>query len=201
MPPKFKFTKEEILSVALDITRLKGINGLTARSLAEKLGTSAKPIFGQFQNMEDLQKHVLDAAHARYLAYQSDALTDLRYPPYKASGMAYIAFAREEKELFKILFMRDRTGETIGENREEIRPILEILKANLQLSEEDAYLFHMESWIYVHGIATMVATNYLDWDMEFISNALTDFYQGLKLHYARRNQNGCYSDKKLNKSL
>lgn len=201
MPPKFKFTKEEILAVALDITRLEGMNGLTARSLAKKLGTSAKPIFGQFQNMEDLQKQVLDAAHTRYLAYQSDALLDPRYPPYKASGMAYIAFAREEKELFKLLFMRDRTGEIIGENREEIRPILEILKANLQLSEEEAYLFHMESWIFVHGIATMVATNYLDWDMEFISNALTDFYQGLKLHYTRRRQNGCYSDRKLNKDL
>ena len=34
-----------------------------------------------------------------------------QYPPYKASGMAYIRFAREQRELFKLLFMRDRTNE------------------------------------------------------------------------------------------
>ncbi len=180
MPPKFKFTKDEILAAALDITRENGLESLTARSLAARLGSSTKPIFGLFQSMEEVQAGVLEAANA---LYQSYLLTDMRsgeYPPYKASGMAYIRFAREEKNLFRLLFMRDRTGETIEENREEIRPILEIIMANLGLSEEDAYLFHLELWLYVHGIATMIATNYLDWDICFISKALTDAYMGLK---------------------
>ena len=54
-------------------------------------------------------------------------MTDGKYPPYKASGIAYIQFAKEEKELFKLLFMRDRTGEKIEENREEIRPMLNLI--------------------------------------------------------------------------
>ena len=33
------------------------------------------------------------------------------YPPYKAMGMGYIRFAAEERELFRLLFMRDRSGE------------------------------------------------------------------------------------------
>ena len=110
-------------------------------------------------------------------------MTDNKYPPYKASGIAYIQFAKEEKELFKLLFMRDRTGEKLEENREELRPILTIIMNNLKINEDDAFLFHMEAWIYAHGIATMVATSYLDWDIEFINKALTDAYEGLKYRY------------------
>ena len=40
-------------------------------------------------------------------------------------------------------------------------------------------MLHLETWLYVHGIATMIATNYLEWDSEFVSNALTDCYTGL----------------------
>ncbi len=183
MPPKFKFTREQIISAALDVTRKNGIAGLTARGLAAELGSSAKPIFGLFKNMEEVQSEVLSAANVLYQFYIQNGMAGSKYPPYKASGVAYIQFAKEEKELFKLLFMRDRTGEKIEENREEIQPMLNIIMKNLGISEDEAYLFHLELWLYVHGIATMVATNYLDWDIEFISKALTDAYQGLKCRY------------------
>ena len=183
MPPKVKFTREQIITAALNVTRKDGIVGLTARGLAAELGSSAKPIFGLFQNMEEVQKEVIVAANALYQSYISRGMTEGKYPPYKASGIAYIQFAKEEKELFKLLFMRDRTGEKIEENREEIRPMLNIIMKNLGISEDKACVFHLELWLYVHGIATMIATNYLDWDIEFISNALTDAFEGLKYRY------------------
>ena len=52
MPPKFRFTREEIVAAALAVTRRSGISGLTARSLAAELGCSVKPIFGLFKSME-----------------------------------------------------------------------------------------------------------------------------------------------------
>lgn len=183
MPPKFKFTKSDITKAALDITRDKGISGLTARALAAKLGCSVKPIFGQFQNMEEVQQEVLALANNLYQSYLQEDIPSRRYPSYKASGMSYIRFAKEEKELFKLLFMRDRSGEKIEENKKEIEPLLELIEKNTGLSKEDAYLFHLEMWLYVHGIATMIATSYLDWDIEFISKVLTDGYMGLKYHY------------------
>ncbi len=188
MPPKFKFTKEEIITAALDIARSSGMDALTARSLAAKLGTSPKPIFGQFQSMEEVQQAVMKKAEALYEAYISEDMASGQYPTYKASGMAYIRFAKEEAELFKLLFMRDRSGETIQENRKAIRPFLEIIMCNLGITEDDAYLFHLENWIYVHGIATMVATSYLDWDLTFVSNSLTDVYQGLKCRYISKGE-------------
>lgn len=191
MPPKFKFTREQVITAALNVTRKNGIVGLTARGLAAELGSSAKPIFGLFQNMEEVQNEVLAAANVLYQSYISQGMAEGRYPPYKASGIAYIQFAKEEKELFKLLFMRDRTGEKIEENREEIRPILNIIMKNLGISEDEACVFHLELWLYVHGIATMIATNYLDWDIEFISKVLTDAFEGLKHQYTGGKKDAC----------
>lgn len=183
MPPRAKFTREDIVNTALELVRADGMSGLSARALAAKLGSSVKPIFGMFENMEALQFAVLEAANARYQEHLQRGMEEGIYPPYKASGMAYIDFARQESELFKLLFMRDRSGETTVENRDEIQPQLALIQQNLGISADDAYLFHMQMWIYVHGIATMVATSFLDWDDEFVSKVITDAYLGLKYRY------------------
>lgn len=188
MPPKFKFTREEVVSAALEVTRKNGIAGLTARGLAAELGSSVKPIFGLFKNMEQLQHEVIAAANALYQAHIRRWMESGRYPPYKASGIGYIQFAREETELFKLLFMRDRTGEPAEENREELQPILCLIMENLGIRKDEALQIHMELWLYVHGIATMIATNYLNWNMEFIEKVLTDAYEGLKHRYTGGNE-------------
>lgn len=183
MPPKSKFTREEVIAAALTITRQHGPQALTARALAAELGSSAKPIFGLFQNMEEVQQAVLAAADLEYQSYLQADMASGKYPPYKASGMAYIRFARQERELFRLLFMRDRTGETIAEDRDSIRPLIQLIQRNCGVTEEEAYRFHLEMWVYVHGIATMVATGYLDWQEDFISETLSDVYQGLRYRY------------------
>lgn len=187
MPRKFMFTREKVLAAALNLAREQGIAAVTARGLGEKLGSSSKPIFSLFENMEDVLSAVMEAADKLYQSHLKEDMASGKYPPYKASGMAYIRFAREEKELFKLLFMRDRTHENIGDDKEELKPLLELIQQNLGLNEESAYLFHLEMWIYVHGIATMLATSYLEWDDEFISRVVTDGYEGLKTRYVEGN--------------
>ncbi len=192
MPPRNRYTREDIIQAALELTRAQGFVSVTARALGEKLGCSTKPIFGLFQNMEEVQQEVLKAANVLYKRYLQEDMARGEYPAYKASGMGYIRFAREEKELFKLLYMRDRSGETIQENREEIRPILAIIQKNLGISEDDAFLFHLEMWVYVHGLATMVATSYLDWDMDFISRTMTDAYMGIRSRFMEEKENGSH---------
>ena len=189
MPPKCRFTREEIIQAALDLTAEKGVGALTARGLAQRLGSSAKPIFGLFANMEEVQQEVVKAANLRYQEYLRQDMSAGRYPPYKASGMAYIRFAREQKELFKLLFMRDRTHEEKAAG-DELEALLGLIQKNMGLSRDDAYRFHLDMWIYVHGIATMIATAYLEWDMDFISAALTDAYQGLRLRFLPKETEG-----------
>ncbi len=186
MPPKAKFTREKVIEAAISIVRAEGYKALTARTLAKALGSSACPIFTLFKGMEEVQNEVLKGANSRYNEYLAQDISGGKYPPYKASGMAYIRFAKEEKELFKLLFMRDRSGEVVQEDREGIAPLLEMLQRNLGLTADEAYLFHLEMWIYVHGIATMMATSYLEWEMDFVSKTLTDSYRGLVSVYKGR---------------
>ena len=143
MPPKCRFTREEIIQAALDLTAEKGVGALTARGLAQRLGSSAKPIFGLFANMEEVQQEVVKAANLRYQEYLRQDMSAGRYPPYKASGMAYIRFAREQKELFKLLFMRDRTHEEKAAG-DELEALLGLIQKNMGLSRDDAYRFHLE---------------------------------------------------------
>lgn len=182
MPRKFMFTREEVLAAALNLVREQGIAAVTARGLGKKLGSSSKPIFSLFENMEDVLSAVMKAADNLYQNYLKEDMTSGKYPPYKASGMAYIRFAKEEKELFKLLFMRDRSRENT-DNKEENKQLLELIQQNLGINEEEAYLFHLEMWIYVHGMATMLATSYLELDEAFISKVLTDGYEGMKTRY------------------
>ncbi len=186
MPPKCKFTKEQVIHSALELVRTRGIDALTARNLATLLGTSTKPIFGLFDSMQELADHVMTAAYSVYGQYLSAAAEEPSLSPYKASGMGYIRFAKEEPQLFKWLFMRDRSAETIDKSRKVFRPQMDLLQKNLGLDEDSAYRFHLEMWLYVHGIATMLATNHLSWDMDLVSAALTDAYLGLQHQYTSK---------------
>lgn len=184
MPPKCKFTKEEIIHAALTITRTEGFSSVTARAVGAQLGSSPKVIFSLFQNMEQLQEEVIKAANDLYQSFLKTDMSTGKYPPYKASGMAYIRFAKEEKELFKLLFMRDRSHENIGKNDDETKPLIQIIQKNTGMSQQDAHMFHLEMWVYVHGIATMIVTDYLEWDWELISRILTDGYEGIRKRFA-----------------
>lgn len=188
MPRDFLFTKEEIIKAALDLTRDKGFSAVSARSLGEKLGTSSRPVFGRFENMAEVQEAIIKAANEIYQKYRKEETESGKYPPYKASGMAYIRFAREEKELFKLLFMRDRSQEKDKSHSEEANELINLVGKQVGVGTDAAKLFYLEMWTYTHGIASMIATNYLDWDEELSSKAMTDVYEGLKLRYARKGE-------------
>ncbi len=186
MPRQNMFTRDDIIEASLSILRKSGIDEITARALAKKLHTSTKPIFGLFSSMDEVKAETLKKAYSIYLEHINTAMHMGKYPPYKASGMAYIDFASKEKELFKVLFMRDRTREVTENKDEDIAPIIELIMKNIGLSEEKARFFHLEMWITVHGIASMIATSYLVLDENTISAILSDSYLGLKMRYEEK---------------
>lgn len=177
------FTKEEIINAALDLTRKKGFHAVTARAMGAQLGSSHRPVFSYFENMDDLKSVIFAAAEEIYQSYLKEDMASGKYPPYKASGMAYIRFAREEKELFKLLFMRDRTNEDKNAQSAEAEMLAEMICKQVNISQERAKTFYLEMWTYVHGVATMVATNYYESSEELCNRTLTDMYRGLKYKY------------------
>ena len=74
MPPRAKYTREEITEIALGIVAESGVESLNARSLAEAMGTSTRPIFTAFRNMEELESAVRESAITAFFLVCSRAL-------------------------------------------------------------------------------------------------------------------------------
>lgn len=183
MPPKVKVTKEDVINAAVEIVRKSGEQAINARTLAAALNCSTQPVFSNFATMDELRLAVVARADALCSEYMRREVENGEYPVYKANGMAYIRFAKEEKELFKLLYMRDRSRESVPEETDEGDRMASIVHSNTGLSGVDAKLFHLEMWAYVHGIAVMFATGFLDLEWELVSKMLTDAYQGLRKQY------------------
>ena len=97
--------------------------------------------------------------------------------------MAYIRFAKEERELFKLLYMRDRSAEVVPKEMELGDEMKSLPHDNTGLTGAEAKFFHLEMWAFVHGIATMFATGFLNLDWELVSKMLTDAYLGVKTQF------------------
>ena len=182
MPPKVKITKEDIIQMALSLVREKGATVLNARGIASALGCSTQPVFSNFATMEELQAAVIAAAYDHYLDFLKAEAESGAYPPYKAFGCGYVRFAKEERELFRLLFMRDRGGEDLRPTPDFEASVDMIMAAN-GISREAASMLHLEMWACTHGIATMIATSFLDLEWELISRMLSDAYLGLRARH------------------
>ena len=82
--------------------------------------------------------------------------------------------------------MRDRSQEKFND-KDDLQPLVAELQKITGFSEDDAYRFQLEMWMYVHGIAVMIATSYLEWDMDMINSVLSDAYLGLKYRFSEKN--------------
>ena len=103
MPPKAKFTKEQITKAALCVVSEKGAQALTAKELGAALGTSTTPIFPVFNSMQEVQDAVMLAAMERFEEYAHKAAH--LGPVFKQVGMQMILFAKEEPKLYQLIFM------------------------------------------------------------------------------------------------
>lgn len=183
MPPKVKTTKEAIVDAAVKIVQRDGPQALNARTVAAALGCSTQPVFSNFATMQELWLAVVAQADALHRDYIKKEIENDLYPVYKAAGMAYIRFAKEEKALFQLLYMRDRTEEDPRAELEIGNEMEAVIQKNTGLDRQQVKLFHLEMWACVHGIATMFATGFVDLPWELVSSMLTDVYQGLRKRY------------------
>ena len=183
MPPKVKVTKEMIAESAFELVRKNGIEALNARAIAQVLECSTQPIFSNYESMSDLQRDVVKRAYELTLVYREREMASGEFPSYKASGIAYIRFAKEEKMLFKLLFMSGADVSDCDIAKNDWSSTVEQVAGYAGVAENKAELFHLEMWMFVHGVASMLATGNIDLEMEFVSNMLSDVYLGLKARY------------------
>jgi len=185
MPPKPKFTKEELIKVALELTREGGIDSVVARNLGKKLNTAPSTIFTHFDSVEEIRKAVVEASRKLYNAYVEEGLRMV--PPLKGFGVQYIRFAMEEPNLYSVLFMQKRDDYKyldfiVDEGHYE--KVISETKETFQLNRQQAELVYQNLWAYAHGIAVMSATGVCAFSLEEISEMLgmacRSFLMGIK---------------------
>lgn len=187
MPPKPKFTKEEIVTAALELVSEKGIEALTARELGVRLGSSARPIFTVFNSMEEVQAEVRTAALKRFEGYAEKAM---HYSPvFKQVGMQMILFAIEEPKLYQLVYMSENAGatdfESIVERLGDVAQLcVDVIQRDYGLSAEDAKTLFEHVWIYTFGIGALCATGMCRFSQEEIIQMLGQDFMAM-LFYAK----------------
>lgn len=182
MPPKAKFTRDEILDLALCIAKEQGLDAITARELGKRLGSSARPIFTVFENMEEVREFVVKRAKDLYGQYIEEGLRNAL--AFRGVGIAYIRFAAEQPKLFQMLFMSENKTMTditgiLPVIDAHYDKILESVEKSYALEKKSAERLYQHLWIYTHGIASMLATGLCTYTIEQIEERMSEVLQGL----------------------
>ncbi|MBQ6906926.1 MAG: TetR/AcrR family transcriptional regulator [Clostridia bacterium] len=176
MPPKVKFTSNEIIEAAVKITRTKGIAAVTAREVGATLGVSSRPLFTYFDTVEELKREVYLYAKNLYKEYVENGLKAEK--PFLGVGQQYLRFAKEEPNLYKYLFLTPPDGVRGG--------VMEGLKLSQDLARESLMrIYNMDAdtadkyfrdlWLVAYGFTTMIAIGECPYTDEQISAIFTEF--------------------------
>lgn len=176
MAPKNKFTKEEMVKAALRVVRAKGIGCLTAKTIADELGTSTRPIFTSFGSMEDVKQEVYAAAVHVYDGYTDAGLKEK--VPFFGVGMQYIRFAREESELYRLLFLtqtQDQEYSAMKSMQHLQELVCPALMDIYHIDAEEANLYFRDLWLVVHSLSALIVTGDCPYSDREIGQILTEF--------------------------
>ena len=174
MAPKNKFTKEEMTAAALRVVRAKGVDGLTAKALADELGTSTQPVFTAFGSMAGVRQAAYNAAVAVYDRYANAGLREDR--PFFGVGTQSIRFAREEPELYRLLFLtREPEYGAMRAMRHLQALVRPMLISVYHITAEEADLYFRDLWFVVHSLSTLIVTGDCPYTDREIGQILTGF--------------------------
>lgn len=176
MAPKNKFTRKEMVAAAVRVVQKRGAAALTAKSLAEELGTSTQPVFTCFGTMEALKAEVYVAAERLFDEYLTNGLKEKI--SFLGFGSQYIRFARKEPELYRLLFLM-RPDDVGSGAFAAMRHMQELVRPSLveiyHISAQEADRYFRDLWLVVHSLATLIVTGDCPYSDREIGQILTGF--------------------------
>lgn len=178
MARKVTITKESILKAAFDLLQQEGRENVTARKLAAKANCSTQPIFRIYNNMEELEEELFGCAVEYFEAYYA-LFPKENEIPFVNLGLAYICFAKDNQNLFRLLFMAgNRHGKTVYElldgKDSNVGRELERAKEYGCMDSEEMF---MKMWIFIHGTAVLSLTKDLTADMRQLADLLENVFR------------------------
>lgn len=182
MPPKPKFTKEQIVAAALGVVSKNGATALTAQALGNALGSSARPIFTIFNTMKEVQEEVRIAAMEKFEHFVPENLPDM--PFFKQVGMKMVLFGVQEPKLYQLLFMQENRNavcfdDVFGELGSTAGMCIDAIEKDYGLSPEDAKFLFENIWIYTFGVGALCATKVCQFTNEELGQMLSTQFQAM----------------------
>jgi AcrR family transcriptional regulator len=178
MTQRLFYTGDAIIEAAFELTRENGWGAVSTRTIAKKLGSSTMPIYSTMKSMEEIEREVRTRAGSVLLDYQRRPYTD---NPVQNLAVGYVAFARDEKNLFRFLYV-DRPisadlrnpGAQAGDFLANLGAdeIAAHLPENTPLALQDPRV--LKSWIFTHGLASLIGNGVLDLPDERIRDLLAE---------------------------
>ena len=187
MPPKPEVSREQVLEAAVSLVRAGGMESVNARSLAQALGCSTRPLFRLYENMEALKRDVklrLDEIYENFMETRMREENRLL-----TQGAAYVEFAREEKEIFRSLFLtRTMAGKSLSDivRAEWNQRSIENAARTAGFSREGAERLFLNVWLYSHGVASQILSNEIDLPQGRAEELLQSAFQA----FARQEREG-----------
>ncbi len=183
MPPRAKITKEMVIDAAFEVAREAGGENINARTVAKRLNCSTQPVMYHFTTIEELKK----AVYAKLDWYHTEYLMNIQNPQDGAMlgiGLNYIRFAVKEPNLFRFLFqsgfaVENSLLEMINSN--ELIPVISAMQEAMNLNMEQTKDVFITLALFVHGYASIIVNNALEYDEELIKVHLERAYKGAVL--------------------
>ena len=159
-PPNVLIPKEKVIEAGVEIVRNVGLNGLTARAVAAKLGTSVGPIYRSCESMDQLITAVLESARELLQQYTSRSYTSM---PFRNVGVGLVEFARDEPNLYLALFVeRHHFRSIILEFCRDMEGSLAADATFQTLAAAAREELLLEMWTYSHGLAMFVISGLVE---------------------------------------
>ncbi|MFD0713510.1 TetR/AcrR family transcriptional regulator [Paenibacillus sp. GCM10027626] len=130
MAPKRKFTKEQLIEAAFEIAQAEGVEQITIRKVADKIGSSIAPIYVNFKDADELKqavvRKIVDVSHQMLATRQHE-------DPFLNIGIASMQFARAYPVLFNELLMLRGQGRYLEAIQLSIDDMLVQMRENRDL--------------------------------------------------------------------
>ena len=180
MPPKAKYTRDEVAQKALDIIKEQGIDKLTARELGKRLETSSRPVFTAFQNMEEVKMAARELAMKEFIEYVGDYKEYT--PAFKRIGMMLVSYGIYYPELFKLLFIKENANKNFKELMGDISDIFDtctaLIMRDYKITKEEAVIVFEHCCTTAFGLGTMCAMGVCSFTDEEIGRKLGLSFMG-----------------------
>lgn len=160
MPPKIQFTKEQIVDAAFEIAKVAGMDSITTRAVADKMGSSTAPIYVNFKEVDELKQAVIQRVFK--LSHQMLREQLGQNTPFLDIGLASLRFAREYSVLFRELIMRPNPY--MNDYEPELTAITQPMQEDpdlVEFSEEELQVILLKMRIFTVGLSVMVANGLL----------------------------------------